>query len=139
MAFIYERISEQDIARYGLHEIDRQFPSAQASRWVIDRERQIYLRYMNYDREQASHKHFSFFSGAVLLRLNLSSVVDEHEGGTQSITWSMLDIRAQGQEATQFLEQHRQTVMTDIKDALRAYKNGFLDDNGAEYAVHFDF
>lgn len=139
MAFIYEKIPEQDIINYGLREIDQQFSMAVASRWVIDRERNIYLRYMSYDRDAPSCKYFSFFWKGALLRLRLCSEGHSLDDTTWSTSWSSLEMRNLDAEASRVLNADSDTIMTDLKDALRTYKDGSLSPAYATHIAHFDF
>lgn len=139
LAFIYERISEQDISSYGLREIDQQFPMAVASRWAIDRERDIYLRYMTYEREQPSHKNFSFFWKNTLFRLCLASEGHSLDGNNWCTSWTWLSMRDPGPEASKIFDTHRDAILTDLKDALRAYRDGSLNPTYVGHVAQFDF
>ncbi len=59
MAFHYERISEQDQLAFGLLEIEPAL--VPGSRWVINRDTGVYLRYLRYEREQPDYKNFCFY------------------------------------------------------------------------------
>ncbi|MFZ6872060.1 hypothetical protein ACO0LF_08360 [Undibacterium sp. Di27W] len=139
MAFIYERILEHDIASYGLREIDQQFPMAVASRWAIDRERHIYLRYMTYEREQPSHKNFSFFWKDSLFRLSLASERQSLDGEQWCASWTWLGMRDPGPDASHVFDIHHDLILDDLKDALRAYRDGSLNPAYAGHVAHFDF
>ena len=139
MAFIYERIQEADIVAYDLREIDKQFPMAVASRWVIDRERNIYLRYMTYDREQPSHKNFSFFWKGILLSLRLSSEGQSLDGDKWQTIWGWLGMHELEADASREFETHRAAIIADLKDALRAYRDGSLSPAYSAHIAQFDF
>lgn len=139
MAFIYERIPEADIVAFGLREIDKQFPMAVASRWVTDRERNIYLRYMTYDREQPSHKNFSFFWKGMLLSLRLGSEGQGLDGDKWQTTWSWLGMHELVADAKCEFEAHRTAILEDLKDALRAYRDGSLSPAYSAHIAQFDF
>jgi hypothetical protein len=139
VAFIYERIPEADIVAFGLREIDKQFPMSVASRWVIDRERNFYLRYLTYDREQPSHKNFSYFWNGNLYSLRLRSEGQDMPDDKWKTNWSWLGMREPEADARAEFEANRTAFMTDIKDALRAYRDGSLSPAYSAHIAEFDF
>ncbi|BBB69353.1 hypothetical protein UNDYM_5100 [Undibacterium sp. YM2] len=139
MAFVYERIPEADVVAFGLREIDKQFPMATASRWVIDRERNIYLRYMTYDREQPSQKNFSFFWKGILLRLRFNSEGQSLDGDKWQTSWSWLGMHEPEADVKAGFEANRASIMADLKDALRAYRDGSLSPAYSAHIAVFDF
>ena len=139
MAFVYERIPEADIVSYDLREIDKQFPMATASRWVIDRERNIYLRYMTYDREQPSHKNFTYFWKGNLFSLRLRSEGQELPDDKWQTSWGWLGMHEPEAEAKAKFDADRSGFMADLKDALRAYRDGSLSPAYSAHIAEFDF
>ncbi len=139
MAFVYERIPEADIVSFDLREIDRQFPMATASRWVVDRERNIYLRYMTYDREQPSHKNFSYFWQGKLFSLSLRSEGQELPDDKWQTSWSWLGMREPEASAKAAFDTNRAAFMADLKDALRTYRDGSLSPAYSAHVAEFDF
>lgn len=70
MAFVSEFISPDDVARYDILSIDRKFliGGTNARDWVIDREREIYLRNVAHGGGvslKSAIKHSGHFIGAV--------------------------------------------------------------------------
>ena len=136
MSFVLEEIPQEDIAQYGLQEInDAMVVVGFGNGWVIDRERNIYLRWIRFDLEYRSEMKFTFFWKGSLLELAIKSVLTGEGTTSRSIIWKMdyaLILPAE-------LEPHRIELLQDLRDALRAYKNFGVDSSSTRFEAKFEF
>lgn len=141
MTFINEKVTEQDIEKYGLREINKQFVKGDLSYyWTIDRDRNIYLRDMGGNWQEPQQQHFSFFWKGSLIRIEIDRNGGGAFGGKGSTTWSL---RADSDRKDIWLptelEAQRNDITEDLKEALVAYKdNGFFS-SVAEHTAQFLF
>jgi hypothetical protein len=119
MSFIRENISEADIVAYGLREINEDlFVVGFGNGWVIDRERNIYLRWIRLDKESPSTMTFTFFWKGVLLEIDLISRSPNDATFEENTTWTLAHPPLDLPPA---LEMHRQEILADFRSALSAY------------------
>ena len=73
MTFVNEYISPEDVEKYHIKEIDERFFKAHHKpSWTIDRERNIWLRYMTKGHEEfTNHWKFAFYWKGRLLDIEL--------------------------------------------------------------------
>lgn len=82
MTFINEKVSEQDIEKYGLREINKQFVRGDISYyWTIDQDRNIYLRDMGGNWQEPEQQRFSFFGKDIYCGSNWIKVAAGHLAG----------------------------------------------------------
>ena len=92
MAFVSEFISSDDIARYDILSIDSKFlvGGARARDWVIDRDREIYLRNVAHggggESEIRNQTQWTFYWRGELLTLRIDML--ESGGGRNGAGWS---------------------------------------------------
>ncbi len=126
MTFVNEKVSEQDIEKYGLRSINKTFlkPDIEYD-WTIDREREIYLRVMGNNWQEPQEQKISFYWKGHLLRMDLKRVGNEDNvrGGKGGCTWSLLPIGRKHLELPTELQIHRDQITHDLKEALTAYKD----------------
>ncbi len=136
MSFVLEEIPQEDIAQYGLQEInDAMVVVGFGNGWVIDRERNIYLRWIRFDQEYRSEMKFTFFWKGSLLELAIEANLTGEGTTSRSIIWRMnysLILPAE-------LEPHRIELLQDLRDALRAYKNFGVDSSSTRFEAKFEF
>lgn len=119
MGFSREPISESDIVAYGLRQINEDlFVVGFGNGWVIDRARNIYLRWIRLDKDNPTRMQFTFFWKGVLLDLELISSSPKNAAFEDSTTWQLahspLELPAE-------LEAHRIDILQDLRDALIVY------------------
>lgn len=119
MNFIREPISESDIVAFGLRRINNDlFVVGFGNGWVIDRVRNIYLRWIRLDKENPSRMQFTFFWKGALLDIELISSSPKGAAFEDVTTWKLahapLDLPAK-------LEAYRCDILQDLRDALVVY------------------
>ena len=142
MTFVNEKVSEQDIEKYGLREINKQFIKGDISYyWTIDQDRNIYLRDMGYNWQEPSEVKISFFWKKHLLRFHLRILESSGErGGKGSQTWGLTsDTDRTTIWLPAELEDYRNEITNDLKDALLAYKGSGVFSTLTEYTAQFQF
>lgn len=82
MTFITEYASEQDIEKYGLQAInERDYGGHGYTKWTIDREQDIYIRYIRSTREEPFDTTYSFYWKGHVLRVVVRSHSSEGKHG----------------------------------------------------------
>jgi hypothetical protein len=137
MAFVNEYISEEDVAKYGLEDIDKNFivGGTNSRSWTIDRERNIYLRNVMRGREE--HKSLSgwtFFWHGQWIYLEME-VVDAggKPGGAGWVHRRLCTIELPDQ-----LKGQRAEILAALKEALIAYKDFGIYSVCTDYSVTLD-
>jgi len=145
MAFVNERISTEDAEKYGIDEINKNFimgPGA-ARHWTIDRQKNVYFRWMKGDREEPTEQQISFFWRGALFHIDFKVTgsgekTDEGSKGWTHWSWNGMR-RPIGQNAQVILDAHRAEILADLKDALRCYKDAGAFSSLKEHTATFDF
>jgi len=145
MAFVNERISAEDAEEYGIDEINKDFimgPGA-AYYWTIDRDKNIYFRWMKGDREEPTEQQISFFWKGALFHIEFKRSGGGEktaEGGKGWTHWSWNGMRRPKNPDDQaILDAHRAEILADIKDALRCYKDAGALSSLNDHTATFDF
>lgn len=137
MTFVNEHISEEDVAKYGLEAIDKNFfvGATNARDWTIDRERNMYLRNVSNGREEyRSQSGWSFFWHGEWIYLELTAI--EGGGKRGGPGWSHWKLRSL--ELPEHLKSQRTEILADLKEALTAYKDGGVFAMCTDYTVTLD-
>lgn len=134
MAFVNETISETDIEKYGIRDINKRFRCSNLD-WTIDRDRDVYLRQVGQGREEFSHQSiWTFFWRGELLTVDLDT---EEAGGTRGgACWSHKRVRRI--QVPRHLADKRSQILDDLKEALMAYKNGGVYATASTYTLTLD-
>jgi len=138
--FTREIISDEDRKKYSINEVDLKyspFKNKEETRWVIDHDRRIYLRYKcdgGYTYPAYLDKEFFFFWGGVLFTIRLTAKyyrTNMRSGHTQ---WSF-DARTQknGLMLPPALRGQQQDVLDDLKKAIYVYDQTLI----AEFDPHY--
>jgi hypothetical protein len=121
MAFVNEYISPEDIEKYDIENISKKFIVGGVGDriWTIDRERNIYLRKVASGREEFYYQStWTFYWHGELIVFELdnigSNVKIEGEKYGHKRIW--------GIKIPAHLETKRDEILTDLKEALMAYK-----------------
>ncbi len=126
MTFINEYISEEDIKKYDIENLNKKLYVANyKSKWTVDHDRDIYLRHVGSRREERCNEHYYclYWQG------HLMNIVLKQEGGGvprghQWLHYEMLEIGIPEE-----FRQHKSQIMKDLKEALTAYESlGVLSD-----------
>lgn len=143
MPFVNEKISEQDIQKYDLREINKQFLKGDYEYdWTIDRERDIYLRLMGNNWQEPQEQKVSFYWKGHLLRfdLRISTSGNNVRGGKGDTTWSLSsNCTSKDLWLPEELEKCRDEITNDLKAALRAYKDFGRRSVIVDHTAYFQF
>ena len=129
MAFVNERISENDRKKYGLDEVDKLLAKTgkvRQSDWTIDHERGIYLRVINWGREEFSHQstwHFYWRGDLLTVCLELLDAGGKR-GGHGWAHFKLVDCYKQGFFVPDHLRDQQDEIVADLKDSLTVYGDG---------------
>jgi hypothetical protein len=137
MAFVNEYIPADDIEKYSIETIDKKFivGGTTARDWTIDRERSMYLRNVARGREEFFHEStWTFFWHGELLVVELEIVGGGGKRGEPG--WSHWRVREL--ELPKHLENRRDEILADLKEALTAYKDGGVFSANTTYSVTLD-
>jgi hypothetical protein len=138
MSFVREKISDEDIVAYGLKEInDDFFVVGFGNGWVIDRSRNIYLRWMRYYREERSKAQFTFLWNDVLLDLDLVySHSPDDATFERKTTWALAHIPL---ALAPELEVHREQILKNLREVLIAYGSFGMSSTSTNHEAEFKF
>ncbi|MEA9556412.1 hypothetical protein VC273_10960 [Xanthomonas nasturtii] len=140
MAFVSDFISPDDVARYDILSIDRKFliGGTNSRDWVIDREREIYLRNVAHgggsEPEIRNQAHWTFYWRGELLTLRLDML--ESGGERKGAGWSrwMLVLINGGKGLPAHLKSDAPQIIEDLGVALTAHKGfGGVHSNYIDY------
>jgi hypothetical protein len=137
MNFINERISNEDVAKYGLEAIDKNFIVGGTNRrdWTIDRERDICLRNVTNGREEyKSQSGWTLFWGGQWFYLELE--VLDSGGKPGGPCWAHKRLRRM--ELPEQLKGKRDEILADLKGALTVYKDSGIFSVSTEYTLTLD-
>jgi hypothetical protein len=105
--------------------------------WVIDRSRNIYLRWMRYYREERSKAQFTFLRNDVLLDLDLVySHSPDDATFERKTTWALAHIPL---ALAPELEVHREQILKDLREALIAYGSFGMSSTSTNHEAEFKF
>ena len=135
MGFVNEYIPEDDIEKYGIAELDNRFVvgGTTARDWTIDRERNMYLRQVARGREDTSHLStwtFLWHDQLIVVYIELLAT----RGGRGEPCWSHQRIRKLEMPA----QVDRAEMLTDLREALLAYKDGGVYSASTAYSLTLD-
>ncbi len=138
MAFKNEYVPAGDVKKFGLEDINRKHRKVDVDghySWTVDRERDIYLRWMSTDKETAAlEQEFVFYWKGTLLVVRLSHRRGAEKGGKITTIWTLHSLSLPAS-----LQADKQTVIEDLKAALREYKTGGVYSKIAYHQAEFEF
>lgn len=136
MAFVNEYVSEENIKKYGLREINHQFLKGDFEyNWTVDQDREVYLRWLRSGREEFRHKQeFHLYWKGHLIHLGLERTGMAERGGKGESHWTLNSI-----ELPHDLQNNRAEILSDLKEALSAYKTSGISSTVAEHFATFTF
>lgn len=147
MPFINEKVSESDIEKYGLRDINKKYSFASRNReckWTIDRERDIYLREMGSGREErCSNTTFSFYWKGHCFFVQLDLLASGSEDGHHTTKWGLLvegyTNKGARLDLPAALEPMRESVLADFKEVMLARHAATFLRQPKSYSVEFAF
>lgn len=121
MPFVNEYMSEADIERYGILEINRQFIRMDYKpHWTRDSQRDMYLRHVARGREEfAGRVDFTFFWQKSLYVLRLQHSAGGVRGGDGWVSYELVTLSPEPADTSD-----REQLLIDLKEALIAYGAG---------------
>jgi hypothetical protein len=137
MAFVNEYISPEDVEKYQLEKIDKRFVvgGTNARDWTIDRARDIYIRNVAAGREDwRSHTEWTLYWKGDLIYVELELLTGG--GGRGEPGWSHWKLNEL--EIPEHLHSHKGEILSDLKSALEAYKDGGVFSSCTDYKVILD-
>jgi hypothetical protein len=133
MAFVLEKVPEADIEKYGLREINKQSFKIDASyHWVVDRERNVYLRFLTRDRESPHLCEFNLYWKGTRIWLRLEKHGEGELHGTGTTTWTF-----RGWLPPLELKAEFPAMIEALKEALVLYKDNGVYSSIAEHTAVF--
>lgn len=144
ISFINEAIPKQDIEKYNLRAINKSFAVGDLSYyWTVDRERDIYLRCVGNNWQEPEQQKISFYWKGNLLRFNLDISGEGTNGGEGVTIWSVTSIPKKTGYMTlplpSELEKHRDSIVSDLKHALTAFKDFGVFSVTTSHTAKFNF
>ena len=136
MTFVNEYISPEDVEKYHIKEIDKQFfKGHHKPSWTIDREHNIWLRYMTTGHEEfANHWTFSFFWKEKLMDAEFEVTGGGHRSGNG---WRHYKLRRFVLSSA--LKPLEPEIIADLKEALIAFRDFGVRSLSTQCTVTFDF
>ena len=124
MAFVNEYISDEDWQVYGIEAVDQNFVigGTHSRQWTIDRARDTYLRVVTRGREEVAHQSTwtLYWHGELIvvdLLLVATSISSDRQSGSARYQLRRLRLPP-------YLDEQRDEVMSDLRKALLACKDG---------------
>lgn len=137
MAFLNEKISDQDRSKYGLDEVDKKFVvgGTKSRYWTIDRDKDMYLRQVAIGREEICYQQtWTFYWHGELLVIYLDLIdAKGSRGGPGWAHWKIRDMKLPDS-----LQSQRDEIIADLKMALTAYKDAGYFSVKTTYSVTLD-
>lgn len=134
MAFVNERVPEEDMHKYRVDEVneDKRFHGAGiiARDWTIDRERNMYLRLIGRSRSMY-RMTWSFYWKGELLVVDLDLM--EANGKPGEAGWAHWKICQF--DIPPHLQQSKAEILADLESALVAYRDGGIYSSTTDYSV----
>lgn len=136
MAFVNEHVPEGDIKKYGLEEINQCYgKSNDRPDWTMDRERDIYLRWIVTGEDEFRGQHdFTFYWKGTLIFVRLRIVNGRLMGTRGWTTWRLVMMNLPGE-----LEEKKPEILADLKEALTVYKDYGVYSYLVEHSATFEF
>lgn len=138
MAFVNEYICDDDYKKYDIEKIDEGYVvgGTSSNSWTIDRDRDVYLRSVARGREEFSHwSTWTLYWHGDLIVLDLENL--STSGPTGGVCHGHKRVRSI--QIPLHLEEHRVEILSDLKDALTAYKDGGVFARASDYTLTLDF
>ena len=136
MTFINEYISAEDKKRYNIDNINEKYIAAGvSSQWTIDRDRNIYLREVSAGiGHSGKNRIWNFFWNGTLIEIKIEILSSGGERG--ALCWAHKKIH--DFQLPHTLESNREEILSDLKEALTAYKDGGVFATAATYNLTLD-
>ena len=136
MAFTNEYISEEDIKKFGIEEIDKRYRKAHYKPdWTVDRDENIYLRHMRVGREElCNHAYFTFYWGGELIDVELKRRGEGVRGGKGTTTWTLVILKL-----PDVLKDNKPEIIENLKAALKAFGESGVLSSVVEHTATFEF
>lgn len=136
MPFVNEYMSESDVMKYNIEELDHKLRRAHYKpNWTVDHERDIYLRYTSREHEEHSNRHtYCFYWKGIILMAQV-----DIDGGGEWRGEQWRHYKMWRMEIPENLKPHETEIMADLKEAFTAYKEGGVLSDSTTHTATFDF
>ncbi len=136
MTFVNEYISEEDIKKYDIENLNKKLYIANyKSKWTVDHERDIYLRYIGNRREERCEEHeYYFYWQGCFIKVALKQGGGGVPRGSQWRHYEMLGITIPDE-----IKQHEPQIIADLKEALIAFKSSGVLSDCTSHKATFNF
>lgn len=139
MAFVNEYISEEDVKKYNIKEIDEKLcVSHHEPSWTIDRERGVFIRYAYSGREELSSRitFYIYWNGRYFA---FSVDVVEAGGVWRGEQWARYKLyKLWDMNSPSKPVENIDAIWSDIKDALTVYKDNGVYSSATRFTALFD-
>lgn len=135
MTFINEYISIQDIEKYQIKAVDKSFlKDEEHPQWTIDRDRDIYLRYISNEREELSNRltYYFFWKGSPIV-----VTIDAYTNNIGSELHWHYELRKI--DIPPLSISSKDHIIDDLKEALKTHGVRGVYSNNRKFTVNFDF
>lgn len=142
MAFVNEPIPEEDIKKYEIAKWDEKYLKGHYQpSWTVDRERDMYLRYICTGHEELCNRWtFSFYWKKYVLSVQLDSSGGGEWRGTQCRHYDLVRLMISlFDPLPESLEAHRPEILADLKEALIAFKDLGVLSSSTSHTATFNF
>ena len=135
MPFINEYVSDQDIEKYRLRELNERYRQVSINiSWTVDKEKDVYLRWVGYEPFESYRQYFSLYWKGTVIDLELRTEAEGKRGGKGSNTWFFTTWKL-----PENLVVHRNEILADLREALAAYKDFGIRSCIADHTAKFAF
>jgi len=137
MAFVNEYVSPQDVKKYDLDGIKQRFGKDPDIRyqWTVDRERNVFLMWMEAGREERSHDEtFSMHFKGTNFLVHLVGFSAGKIAEKVTTTWQLEKLGIPPE-----LESRRSEIIDALKEALTEYKASGIGVPVADHTAFFEF
>ena len=137
MGFVNERMSQDDVKKYDIENIDKMFVygGTMSRSWTRDRERDIYLRQVARGREEThSESSWTFYWGGKLIVLRIQNIETTGPvGGARTGHKKLLNV-----DIPEELRAKKSSIIEDLKSALVEYADGGVRRTASSYKLILD-
>ena len=136
MTFVNEYVSEEDFKKYGFEEIDRCYGKSNARPdWTIDRENDVYLRWIVSGEDEFKNQHdFIFYWKETLIFVRLRISNGKVLGSRGWANWRLVIMNLPEE-----LQEKKPEIIADLKAALTVYKDFGVYSTLIEHTATFEF
>lgn len=146
MAFVKEKISQEDFDKYKIQRYGKKIPNAlyPGSSWTIDRDKNIHL--INFstggrEPEESNIRKFIFFSNGDIYLISMLLDIIQLGEKSWTFTWTLKHCEfIKDLSNTTIAKYSYDEIILKLKEAMRTYRLAGIDENyDAEISILFNF